>query len=190
MSGEMIGWSSSGAAWQDLVDIQSCGKPRVHTQSQSVELPCSKIIRAVDSNASTFLLLFSLVLAEPKVFPSNLIPCNTPGVGIDVVAVRVAPSTTWSNPFGRCEGSQQSADKDRSDGRHAVDLSVLTELQQIFERIHVLSDILLQPRDILPKSRLYQDVHLRLHLGRRRRSGFSVTIVPWCSTPQQGGWHY
>jgi len=77
-----------------------------------MELPCPKIVRAVDSDAATFFLLFSLVLAEPEVLPSDLIPRNTPGVGIDVVAVRVTPSTTWSNPFGRCEGSQKCTDND------------------------------------------------------------------------------
>jgi len=35
----------------------------------------------------------------------------------------------------------------------------------MLNRIHVLPDILLTPRDILPKSRLYQDVRTRLHLG-------------------------
>lgn len=77
-----------------------------------MELPCPEIIRAVDSDAATFFLLFSLVLAKPKVLPSDLIPRDTPGVGIDVVAVRVPPSTTWSNPFGRCEGRKESADND------------------------------------------------------------------------------
>jgi hypothetical protein len=38
-------------------------------------------------------------------------------------------------------------------------------MQHTFRRIHVLYNILMQPRDILPKSRLYQDVRLRLHLG-------------------------
>jgi hypothetical protein len=130
-----------------------------------MELPCSKIIRAVDSNPATFFLLFRLVLAEPEVLPGDLIPCDTPGMGVDVVAVGVPPTTAWSNPFGRCKGSKESADNDRFDGRHAADQGVLAGLQHSFEQIHILSDILLQPRVILPKSRLYQDVHLRLHLG-------------------------
>lgn len=77
-----------------------------------MELPCPKIVRTIDSDAATFFLLFSLILAEPEVLPGNMIPRDTSGMGVDVVAVCVPPSTTWSDPFGGCEGGKESADND------------------------------------------------------------------------------
>lgn len=86
-----------------------------------MELPCPEIVRAVDSDTTTLFLLFSLVFTKPEILASDMIPRHTASVSIDCVPVSISPSTTRSNPLGRCKGGKEDASDDGLERRHGGD---------------------------------------------------------------------
>jgi hypothetical protein len=89
-------------------------------------LPCTKIIRAVDPDSATFLLLLGLVFTKPEILPCDMIPGHTASVGVDGVAIRISPSTTRCNPFTRCKRGKQETSNDRFERRHVNSLEKMS----------------------------------------------------------------
>ena len=107
-----------------------------------MELPCSKIVRAVDSNSTTLLLLFSLVFTKPEVFSSDVIPSHTARVGIDGVAICIPPSTTGSDPLARCKRGKQETSNEGLERMHSDDRRKLS-INQPRLPVRLTHDILL-----------------------------------------------
>lgn len=83
-----------------------------------MRLPCAKIIRTVDSDAASFLLLFSLVLAKPEEFTSDMVPRYTSSMCIDDIAIGIPPSASGDNPLGRGQRSKSDASNECYCGHH------------------------------------------------------------------------
>lgn len=107
-----------GSCMELLVDSRILYGFTIPTQCKSMVLPGSKVVRTVHGNATSFLLLFGFVFTKPEVLSSDVVPSNATSMGIYDSTVRVTPSASWNNPFGRRKRTDKKPDKGRFHRQH------------------------------------------------------------------------